>query len=56
MSPLKTVFQLQNIKNNTFRKQLSQPGISNGIIEKLVIGLKMLQETNDHLDDTLTFE
>lgn len=53
MSPLKTILQLQN---QTFRKELSQPGISNGIIKKLIIGLKMLQETRDHLNDTLTFE
>jgi len=28
MSPLKIVLQLQNIKNSTFRKEVSQPGIS----------------------------
>lgn len=56
MSPLKTVLQLQNIENSTFRKEVLQPGISNGIIKTLIIGPKMLQETSDHLSDTLTFE
>lgn len=56
MSPLKTVLQLQNIENSTFRKEVSQPGISNGSSKTLTIGLKTLQETSNHLSDTLTFE
>lgn len=52
----KWFFQLQNIKNSTFRKEVSQPGISNGIIKTLIIGPKMLQETSDHLSETLTFD
>lgn len=56
MSPLKTILQLQNIKNCSFRKQLLQLGIFKGIAKKLIIGLKILQETSDHLNDTLTYE
>lgn len=56
MASLKTTHQLQNIKNGTFRKELSQPRNSNGMVKKLIIGLKMLQEASDHLNDTLTFE
>lgn len=49
MLPEEAILQLENITDSIFRKQLSEPGFSNGIIKKFVTGLKMLQESRDRL-------